>query len=78
MIDIINWRELPEQHPDFVDLVGQEIDEMDWYALLLAGASRRGMTSLLHAEIKSDEFARHPFVLLITDKFIALIEPAQW
>ena len=78
MIDIIDWHALHEQHPDFVDLVGQEIDEIDWYAMLMVGASRRKMTSLLHAEIKSDEFASHPFVKLISNKFIALIEPAQW
>lgn len=62
MIDIIDWNTLHEQHPDFVELVGEEIDELDWYALLLAGAGLAYLTSLFSAEVKSTDFMAHPMV----------------
>lgn len=68
MIDIIDWNTLHEQHPDFVELVGEEIDELDWYALLLAGAGRAYLTTLFCAEIKSDDFQANAMIELLRAK----------
>jgi len=74
MIDIIDWNALHEQHPDFVELVGQEIDELDWYALLLAGAGRAYLTALFCAEVKSTDFMAHPMVELLRAKVAGLLD----
>ena len=75
MIDIIDWHALYEQYPDFVDLVGQEIDELDWYALLIVGATDRGMWPVVKAEIDSDDFQTHAMVELLGAKILALLKP---
>lgn len=74
MIDIIDWNALHEQHPDFVELVGEEIDELDWYALLLAGAGHAYLTSLFSAEVKSADFLTHPMVELLRAKTSRLLD----
>lgn len=74
MIDIIDWNTLHEQHPDFVELVGEEIDELDWYALLLAGAGLAYLTSLFIAEVESTDFLTHPMVELLRAKTSRLLD----
>lgn len=74
MIDIIDWNALHEQHPDFVELVGEEIDELDWYALLLAGAGRAYLTTLVCTEVESTDFKAHPLVELLRAKVAGLLD----
>lgn len=74
MIDITDWNTLHEQHPDFVELVGEEIDELDWYALLLAGAADRGMWAAVATEIKSDDFQANAMIELLRAKVLHLLK----